>query len=86
MAETIATIVLHRKPHYTAAQISAILDKRGLNFEGEIDGMSELLNLEPMLDLFGQAEGEKLKNELTTCKNAAEELCNYVEQKIAYQA
>ena len=67
--DTILALLTFVKPKYTDAMRAQILEKRGYLYSRDQEDVSSVLCLEPVLDLFGHAESEKLKQEIATCKS-----------------
>ena len=81
-------VKLHRKikPDITCKGVAKLLNLRDLWYEDGAEELSELLELEYVLDFFGFQEQEKLKQEISNGKSDKAAQKKYEESKKTWQA
>ena len=86
LPETIVVIAKHTYPGIDAKRLGKILDVREIMLECIDDDMSEVLELEFVMDFFGAQEQENLKKQVHDCKADEEARKTFVQQKAEWKA
>ena len=86
LPETVVAIAKHRYDGIDNKRLSKILDVREIMLEMVDDDMSDLLDLEEVVEFFGSAEQESLKKQIHEGKADEEDRQVFLAQKAEWKA